>query len=174
MSQAAEALAMERYLEIERFLVHEADLMDKGRYDEWLALLHDQFIYRVPVAFSREDPSLDRYDSRLEYANESKSFLTMRFSRVSSDFAWAERPPAFTRHFVTNFRVEPAAGGSEDSWQVSTNVLVVRARLPEPPVFASAERIDRIERHDGRLLLRERTVLLDAEVPNETQLGVIY
>jgi 3-phenylpropionate/cinnamic acid dioxygenase small subunit len=174
MSQTVDALSTERYLEIERFLVHEADLMDKARYDEWLALLHDDFIYRVPVAFSREDPSLARHDSRLEYANESKSFLTMRFSRVSSDFAWAERPPAFIRHFVTNFRVEPAAGDGEDSWRVATNVLVVRARLPEPPVFGTAERVDRIERHDGRLLLMERTVLLDAEVPNESQLGVIY
>lgn len=172
MSTMADHLPLERYLEIERFLVHEAALMDQGRYDEWLALLHDDFVYRVPVAFSREDPSLDRYDAKLEYANESKSFLSMRFSRVSSDFAWAERPPAFTRHFVTNFRVEP--GATDDSWRVSTNVLVVRARLPEPPVLASAERIDRIGRHDGALLLHERTVLLDTEVPNETQLGIIY
>lgn len=165
---------VERYLEIERFLVEEAADLDAGRYEEWLARLHHDFSYRIPVPLSREDPTLARYDAILEYANESKSFLTMRFGRVASDYAWAERPAAFTRHFVTNFRVEPDREQADEAWWVHTNVLVVRARLPEPPVFASAGRRDHIARHDGRLLLRERTVFLDSEVPTETQLGVIF
>jgi 3-phenylpropionate/cinnamic acid dioxygenase small subunit len=167
--------------QIERFLVEEAAHLDAGRYDAWLALLHEDFVYRVPVPLSREDPALDRYDEVLEFANESKSFLAMRFGRISSDYAWAERPSAYTRHFVTNFRVsatEPtpakADGPGNPRWTVLTNVLVVRGRLPEPPVLVSAERRDVIEEVGGSFLLCRRDVFLDTEVPNESQLGVIF
>lgn len=161
---------------IERFLVDEAAHLDAGRYDAWLALLHDDFVYRVPVPLSREDPALGRYDEVAEFANESKSFLAMRFGRISSDYAWAERPGAYTRHFVTNFRIsaaEPAPEGGP-RWTVLTNVLVVRARLPEAPVLVSAERRDVVEEAGGSFLLYRRDVFLDVEVPNESQLGVIF
>lgn len=159
--------------EIEEFLVREADLLDSGQYAQWLDLLHPSFLYRVPVALAREDPAQSPYDDVLEYANESKSFLEMRFRRIASDFAWAERPAAMVRHFVSNFRIRPESGDTE-AYQVRTNVLVVRARLPEVPVIATAGRIDRLVRQDGALLLAERVVHLDAEVPTESQLGVIF
>lgn len=162
----------ELHREIEQFLVDEADLLDTHRQAEWLDLLHDDFIYRMPVPIAREEPSQDQYDAVLEFANESKSFLSMRFGRVDSDFAWAERPAAFVRHFVSNLRIEELEPGS--AWRVRTNVMVVRSRLPEPPVLASAERVDRIERHDGGLLLHERVVHLDTEHPNDSQLSSIF
>jgi 3-phenylpropionate/cinnamic acid dioxygenase small subunit len=163
--------------EIERFLVEEASLLDARRYDEWLALLHDEFSYHVPVPLSREDSRSERYDDVMEYANESKSFLEMRFRRIKSDYAWAEHPAAYMRHFVTNFRVDcldPRPGSTNPTWLTRTNVLLVRARLPEPPVMTSAERHDVIERAEGRLLLRRRDVYLDTEVPDDVQLGIIF
>lgn len=168
---------IELYWEIERFLVEEAAHMDAGRYESWLAMLHEDFLYRVPVPVSREDPALSKHDEVLEFANESKSFLTMRFNRVSSDFAWAEHPAAYIRHFVTNFRIEPAArppAPEKPAWLVKTNVLVMRSRLPEPPVLVSAERHDIVERAGDGFLLRRREVFLDVEVPTESQLGVIF
>lgn len=165
-------VAVELHRQIEQFLVDEADLLDTNRHAEWLDLLHDDFIYRVPVPIAREEPTQDRYDALLEFANESKSFLSMRFARVDSDFAWAERPAAFIRHFVSNVRVEVLV--EDQAWRVRTNVMVIRARLPEPPVLASAGRVDRIELHDGRLLLCERVVHLDTEHPNDSQISSIF
>jgi 3-phenylpropionate/cinnamic acid dioxygenase small subunit len=158
--------------EIEQFLIHEADLLDTNRQGEWLDLLHEDFLYRIPVPIAREDPSQSRYDDVMEFANESKSFLAMRFQRIESDFAWAERPAAFVRHFVTNFRMTTIV--DDQAWSVRTNVLVIRARQPDPPVLSSAERCDRVERESGHLLLRERVVYLDAEFPNDSQLAAIY
>lgn len=166
------AVSLELQREIEQFLVDEAELLDTNRQGEWLDLLHEDFMYRMPVPVAREEPTQNQYDPVLEFANESKSFLEMRFRRVGSDFAWAERPAAFVRHFVTNFRVSVEV--EERVWSVRTNVLLMRSRRPEPPVFASAERRDRIERCEGRLLLRERVVYLDTEIPNDSQLGAIY
>jgi 3-phenylpropionate/cinnamic acid dioxygenase small subunit len=159
---------------ISEFLIHEAALLDGGRYDEWLDLLHDDFRYSVPVPMSREDPYLPRHDEHTEYANESKSFLQMRFSRIGSDYAWSERPPAFTRHFVSNVRMVDGSDDAAGRWEVAANVLVVRARLPEEPVMSTAERRDVIVDDGGQLRLLKRSVYLDTEIPNESQLGVIY
>ena len=52
--------------------------------------------------------------------------------------------------------------------------MVMRSRVPEPPILATAERVDLIERHDGRLFLRERVVHLDTEHPNDSQLSSIF
>ncbi len=113
------------------FLVEESAALDERRFQDWLGMLTDDFVYEVPVPLSREDPALSQYAEDLYLAHESKSFLSMRFGRVESDFAWAERPAAFVRHFVSNLRVldDGAAVGS-GRWTVATNVLVVRSRLP--------------------------------------------
>lgn len=163
---------MELQHEIEQFLYQESELLDSNRQGEWLDLLHDRFMYRVPVPVAREEPTQAQHDPVLEYANESKSFLTMRFHRIDSDFAWAERPSAYVRHFVSNVRIHTEVEGQ--AWTVTSNVLVTRARQPEPPSLASARRVDRVERHGDRLLLRERIVYLDTEVPNDSQLGAIF
>lgn len=159
-------------LEIEDFLYRESALLDTHRHEEWLALLHDDFVYRVPLPVARDEISMGGYDDMLELANESKSFLRMRFARVTSDFAWAERPAPYLRHFISNVRVTAEDPGSV--WIVESNVLVVRSRQPEDPVHCPAGRRDRLQRHGDSFLLLDRTVWLDTEVPNDGQLGVIY
>lgn len=153
------------------FFVAESAALDERRFDDWLGMLAEDFVYVVPVPMSREDPSLDPYDSRLFLAHESKSFLTMRFGRVSSDYAWAERPAAFVRHFVSNVRV---LDGRPGEWTVASNVMVVRTRLPEPPTLCSAGRIDVVRESGSGFLLAHRTVHIDSEVPTEGQASVIY
>lgn len=159
-------------LEIENFLYRESKLLDSHRHDEWLALLDDDFVYRVPLPVAKDEASMGGYDDVLELANESKSFLRMRFARVTSDFAWAERPAPYLRHYVTNVQVTAEEPGPV--WVVESNVLVVRSRQPEDPVHCSAGRRDRLRRHGDSFMLLDRTVFLDTEVPNDGQLGVIY
>jgi 3-phenylpropionate/cinnamic acid dioxygenase small subunit len=157
------------------FLVEESAALDERRYGDWLAMLTDDFVYEVPVPLSREDPSLPQHAEELFLAHESKSFLSMRFSRVESDYGWAERPAAFIRHFVSNLRVlDEVPGADGRRWTVATNVLVVRSRLPEPPSLSSAGRRDVIVETGEGLRLQHRVVYLDAELPTDSQTSVIY
>lgn len=158
------------------FLVAESAALDERRYDDWLAMLTDDFVYEVPVPLSREDPSLSQYADGQYLAHESKSFLSMRFSRTASDFAWAERPAGFHRHFVSNLRVleEGRNDAGQRSWAVATNVMVVRSRQPEPPSLSSAGRRDLIVETELGLRLQNRVVSLDVEVPTDSQTSVIY
>jgi 3-phenylpropionate/cinnamic acid dioxygenase small subunit len=155
------------------FLVEESAALDERRYTDWLGLLTDDFVYEVPVPQSREDPGLAQHAEGLYLAHESKSFLSMRFSRVESDYAWAERPAAFIRHFVSNFRVLDDGAGN-GRWTVATNVLVARSRLPETTSLSSAGRHDVIVETPDGLRLQHRTVFLDSELPNDSQTSVIY
>jgi 3-phenylpropionate/cinnamic acid dioxygenase small subunit len=155
------------------FLIEECAALDEGRYSDWLDLLTDEFVYEVPVPHSREDPAMPAYGDGLYLAHESKSFLSMRFQRIKSDFAWAERPTAFVRHFVSNLRVHDV-NEQEGFWSVSTNVLVTRSRLSEPMVLSSAQRRDDLVRTDTGWKLARRVVLLDTELPTDDQLAIIY
>jgi 3-phenylpropionate/cinnamic acid dioxygenase small subunit len=154
------------------FLVEESAALDDRRYPEWLGLLTDDFVYEVPVPQSREDPGLPQHAEGLYLAHESKSFLTMRFTRVGSDYAWAERPAAYIRHFVSNLRVLEDDGAGR--YVVSTNVLVARSRLPEQTSLSSARRQDVVVESPDGLRLQHRTVYLDSELPNDSQTSVIY
>jgi 3-phenylpropionate/cinnamic acid dioxygenase small subunit len=157
------------------FLVEESAALDERRYTDWLGLLTDDFVYEVPVPQSREDPALAQHAEGLYLAHESKSFLTMRFTRVESDYAWAERPAAFVRHFVSNVRVlDGAAADGSGRWTVATNVLVTRSRLPEATALSSAGRRDVIVETQEGLRLQHRAVYLDSELPNDSQTSVIY
>jgi 3-phenylpropionate/cinnamic acid dioxygenase small subunit len=157
------------------FLVDESAALDERRYEDWLGMLTDDFVYEVPVPWSREDPGLPQHADGLYLAHESKSFLTMRFTRVQSDYAWAERPAAFVRHFVSNLRiVDQSADSDGRRWTVATNVLLMRSRLPEAPSASSAGRRDVIVETDGGLRLQHRVVYLDSELPTDSQTSVIY
>lgn len=157
------------------FLVEESAALDERRYADWLELLTDDFVYELPVPVSREDPGLPQHAEGLYLAHESKSFLSMRFARVESDYAWAERPGAFLRHFVSNLRVlADGAANGDGRWTVVTNVLVARSRLPEVTSLSSAGRRDVIVETADGLRLQHRTVYLDSELPNDSQTSVIY
>ena len=155
------------------FLVEESAALDERRYTDWLGMLTDDFVYEVPVPVSREDPGLPQHAEGLYLAHESKSFLTMRFARVESDYAWAERPAAFLRHFVSNLRVLDA-GADSGRWTVASNVLVARSRLPEATSLSSAGRHDVILETPDGLRLQHRIVYLDSELPTDSQTSVIY
>lgn len=158
---------------IASLLYREADALDDGRWEDWLAMLTGDYEYVVPVPHSREDPDQPRYSERSVLAWESRGSLEYRVRRLSSEFAWSDRPAAFTRHFVSNIQVEP--GGHPGEWTVRSNVLVFSSRLPEEPSISSARRIDTVRSDaSGRVLLARRRVLLDTESPTSTQLAQLY
>ena len=160
------------YDDIWTFLIAESAALDEHRQSDWLNFLTEDFIYEIPVPLSREDPTQSPYDETILLSHESKSFLKMRFARLSSDHAWSERPLAFIRHFVSNLRILDQI--DDQQWTVATNVMVTRARLPEPTTMSTAGRRDVIVATPEGLRLKHRTVFLDTELPTDGQLGVIY
>lgn len=95
--------------ELQSWLHREAELLDDGRFDEWLELLSDEISYQAPVRLTKElgqgGENAYRATGNQYHFLEDRHTLGLRVARLKTDFAWAEDPPSRTRRFVTNVRV---------------------------------------------------------------------
>lgn len=148
--------------ECERFLYHEAELLDRRKFHEWLALLSADIDYRVPVRTTREKRDGEGFSNKAFFLKEDFGTLRLRVVRLDSDYAWAENPPSRTRRLVTNIRLAPAEAADQ---AVVSNlaVYVFRAEAPAPMVL-TGERQDVLTRTDEGWKLKTRLVLLDTTI----------
>jgi 3-phenylpropionate/cinnamic acid dioxygenase small subunit len=153
------------------FLVDEAAALDQNRFDDWLAMLHPEIDYRVPIRVTRERAAGPGFSGEGYHLLENHDSLTTRVDRLATDYAWAEDPPSRTRRLLSNFRVY-AIEGSHDL-RVRANLLVHRERLDDPhPQLLSADREDDLREQDGELRLVRRLVLLDHTMLLTPNLGI--
>lgn len=158
--------------DIVSFAHHETHLLNEARYGEWLALLSDDFDYRMPQPQVRDDPRIRPYSDRSLLAWESVHSLRLRFERIQSDYAWADRPPSFHRRHLTAVRVSP--GAADQEWTVQADELVARSRVPEGSHVVSALREDVVRAEDGQLRLARRTVYVDLNRPELAQISLLF
>lgn len=100
----------------EALLSLEADLLDRRRWEEWLALYTEDCVFWVPSWDTEEalveDPELSVNTMYLV----GKPALEARLHRIRSDDAYAAAPPARTVHSVTNARIVSARPGAVEVW----------------------------------------------------------
>jgi 3-phenylpropionate/cinnamic acid dioxygenase small subunit len=148
------------YSDVLRFLYHEAELLDTGRFDEWLDLLTEDVTYRMPVTVTRERSDLPIYATDMEIMSESIHSLRFRIERLKTEFAWAEDPPSRTRHMITNVTVHPR--GSEGEVVAKSYFSVFWSRgIEAKGDFFVGHREDRLVRPAGAWRLAARDLYLD-------------
>jgi 3-phenylpropionate/cinnamic acid dioxygenase small subunit len=161
----------ERYWKVVDFLLDEAAALDENRLDDWLAMLHPEIDYRVPLRITRERAAGRGFSDEGYHLFENHDSLSLRVERLATDYAWAEDPPSRVRRFLTNFRAF-ALEGSDDV-RVRANMLLYRERLDDPsPEVLSAERVDDLRDPDGTPLVVRRLVLLDHSLLITPNLGI--
>lgn len=151
-------------------LYREAELLDRGRYREWLDFVAPEIDYRILIrTASARDSGVAECNPMHFHLRCARSGLETRVRRVETGWAFSEDPPATTRRFVSNIR--PVRSG--DELRVKSNILMFRARW-ESSAFISAERDDVWREVEGRLLLAQRWIYLDhTSVPVEN-LGAFF
>jgi 3-phenylpropionate/cinnamic acid dioxygenase small subunit len=145
--------------EVLDFLYREAEALDAGRFEDWLALMTDDIQYQMPARLTRERGGAPDRSDDMKHFWDDRETLTLRIRRLRTDFAWAEDPPSRTRHFVANVRIAQAA--TAEDLEVRSNVLVYRNRGDAGDFeLISGERRDLLRRTGGgwRLARREFTV----------------
>jgi benzoate/toluate 1,2-dioxygenase beta subunit len=100
-------------VEITRFLAEEAEFLDAGDYDAWLALFSDDAHYWVPLAPEQTDPVGD-----VSLFYEDLALMQERIGRLRH--ARALEAPVRTSHLIGNVRVLIERAG---------DALVVRSRF---------------------------------------------
>ena len=113
---------------VERFVFHEARLMDEHRYDEWLALWTPDARYWVPAGAEDSDPSKDVSLIYDDYVR-----LQGRISRLNSGVAYAQSPRSRLCRVISNFEIDEAPGGEAI---VRSNFLLAEQRLGKQDLFA--------------------------------------
>lgn len=161
------------HFEVEQFYYEEAELLDDGRYVDWLDVLADDLEYWMPTRTNRlrrQQAFSVAARGEAAFYDETKASLAWRIRRFDSGMAWSEDPPSRTRHLVTNVKVryvDPVEhqGFSSNDLLVTSVFLVYRNRLEREEGVFAGKRTDLLRRtSDGSLSVARREILLDQNV----------
>jgi benzoate/toluate 1,2-dioxygenase beta subunit len=115
--------------QVQDLLFHEAWLLDKQRFADWLALYTEDASYWVPLEQDQKDPletSSILYDDRV--------LLELRVQQYSHSRAHARQPLARTCHQVGNIRIAAADDGQVS---VTSTLVLVEYRLERQRTWAA-------------------------------------
>lgn len=156
---------LETFLRVQQFLYHEAELLDRRRFRDWLALLAEDFSYKVPARHTVYRASLeDEFEDPargMHYFDETLDTMTTRVAKLETNTAWAEVPPSRTRRLVTNVRVKSDDGRD---LAVESYIYVYKSRLEQVEDVYIGERRDLLRRHEGSFQIVSRLIHLDQSV----------
>ena len=148
--------------QVEDFLYHEAWLLDRQRWKEWIELFTPDCRFWVPAW--REDHKLvDDPDTGLSFIYyESRGGLEDRVWRAKSGMSVASTPLPRTCHQVTNVRCEQAGSGRlhvRSAW--SCHVFDLRAR-DQQVYFGHYEHL--LAADGGKLCIAEKKIVLQNDL----------
>src|SRR6516225_3221331 len=120
--RATEALDLAR---CERFLLHEARLLDEGKFDDWLALFTPDGWYWVP-----SEPDQDNPHDTVSLIYDDRRLLETRVRRLASPRIYSQEPRSRTSRIVSNVSIA----------DIGTNAFPVRLPSPRIQLRWEAER----------------------------------
>jgi 3-phenylpropionate/cinnamic acid dioxygenase small subunit len=156
---------------IREFLIYEAELLDDFRLDEWLELVAEDFVLKVPVRTTREANSEQpEFSEENYYFNDGYEMVREQIRRINKEYAWSENPRSRLRHIISNFRMNRTG---ENTIRVKNNQLVYREKDDsETYDLLPAERHSTLRQEDDGFKLTERTVYLDQKVVRTSNMTI--
>lgn len=143
--------------EIEAFLVHEADLLDDRRFDEWQQLFEEDGYYWVPLRPGQENP----HDEVSLFFDDRKTMAT-RFARLAHPRIHAQSPPTRTCRIVGNIRIEDTDAPS-DHCIVASKLVLVDYRQGDQRLFAGRVRHRLRRTADGFRIAWKKVELINCD-----------
>ncbi len=142
----------------EAFLVHEARLLDDGRFDEWLALFTADARYWVPSQPNQESP----YDT-VSLMYDDRRLLETRVRRLADPRIYSQEPRSRTSRIVTNVTLEPSRG--EPGLLVRSKFILVEYRRETQRLFAGTYLHRLVGEGDDTRIAMKRVDLVNCDAP---------
>jgi 3-phenylpropionate/cinnamic acid dioxygenase small subunit len=143
----------------EQFLLHEARLLDDGRFDEWLALFTEDAWYWIPTEPDQQSP----FDT-LSLIYDDRRLLETRVRRLKSPRIYSQEPPSRTSRIVANVAVEEVTA-DRSACTVRSKFLVLENRRAAQRLFGGTA-LHRLAQLDGNLRIAwKRVDLLNCDAP---------
>jgi len=179
---AGERAGRDVHFEVEQFYYEVAELLDDGRFADWLELLADDLDYWMPTRTNRlrrQQALSIAARGEAAFYDETKESLAWRIRRFDSGMAWAEDPPSRTRHLITNVvvrHVDPSQHRefSVDDLEVRSAFLVYRNRLQREENIFAGRRTDILRCVSAGLQVARRVVLLDQNVLQAKNISTFF
>lgn len=144
--------------DVEQFLYYEAQLLDEGRFHEWLDLFTEDVRYWVPVRESVLGVQEAAEDElAISHFDDDRAMLEQRVRRLDTGLAHSETPASRIRRLITNVRVQPDG----EYVLAYSNFLLFQSRREHSDYFFLGTREDRLRRLDGHWRIAQRKVTLD-------------
>jgi benzoate/toluate 1,2-dioxygenase beta subunit len=145
--------------ECEHFLVHEARLLDEGRFDEWLGLFTADAWYWVPSEPNQASP---RDTISLMY--DDRRLLETRVRRLASPRIYSQEPRSRTSRMIANVTVEESDGNASI---VRSKFQLLEYRGETQRIFGGTclHRLVRVS--NGIQIAWKRVDLVNCDAPHE-------
>lgn len=137
----------------------ESELLDAGRYRDWLDLFHPEGVYWVPA-------SRDQADARghVSIFFEDRALLGMRIGRLEHPMAHGIAWPVRTSRVIGNLRVGELSRNSEgDSVEANSRFQLVEWQNERQRVFAGGIRHHLLRVGETWMIREKRVDLVNAE-----------
>lgn len=168
----------ELIIELTQVLHREAQLLDDGRYEDWLALLDPQVRYAAPVpvdtlgepgepgaAGSGAGPRLWLFDDGLGQ-------LELRVAKIRTGLSQTENPASRVVRLIGTVTVDPAAG--PDEYLVRSAFILYRHRRQRQIEVIAGHRHDRWRSTPDGWRLASRQIHFAANVLPTKSLSLLY
>lgn len=142
---------------VERFLHHEARLLDAGEFTAWLDLFGPDGRYWVPSRPGQTDP-----ETVASIIYEDSALLEMRVRRFAHPRAYAARPQPRTTHLVGNIEIVGRPYGP-DTYEVESALIVTEYREAQRRWFSGRCRHVLRRQDDGFRIVLKRVDLTDCD-----------
>jgi len=141
----------------EQFLLHEARLLDEGRFDDWLALFTPEAWYWVPSEPDQADPT-----ETVSLIYDDRRLLETRVRRLASPRMYSQEPRSRTSRIVSNVTVEDA---DSKSCTVRSKFMMIEYRREQQRLFGGTI-LHRLVLNGGRIMIGSKRVnLVNCDAP---------
>ena len=145
--------------QVEKFLFHEAELIDQRAYSDWLALFTDDCRYWIPLEEGQKDPK-----TSVSLVYDDRKLIETRIRRLEHPSMHAQAPHSRTLHIIGNVVVE---GKTDDgALIVRSNQITTEYRNNHIRIFSGRVTHHLEARGDSFEIAFKRIDLIDSEGDN--------
>jgi 3-phenylpropionate/cinnamic acid dioxygenase small subunit len=148
----------------ERFLQHEARLLDDGHFDDWLSLFTEEAWYWVPSEPNQVDPF-----ETVSLIYDDRRLLETRVRRLSSPRMYSQEPRSRTSRMIGNVTLEETSprmrGKFEWAYTVRSKFMMIEYRREQQRLFGGTA-LHRLVQAGGSVMIAwKRVDLVNCDAP---------
>lgn len=141
----------------EQLLLHEARLLDDGRFDDWLALFTPEAWYWVPSEPNQADPV-----ETVSLIYDDRRLLETRVRRLASPRMYSQEPRSRTSRIVGNVTIEES---DTNSCTVRSKFIMIEYRREQQRIFSGTV-LHSLIQVGGRIMIAwKRVDLVNCDAP---------